>query len=100
MLLIIPGITLALRCSPDSDGGSGMIAAMIPTVAMPVAAGATVWSGGGRRDESTMLGPVLVSALISPLTIPATAGALTPLLSADCPHALAFAVQNEEAASP
>ncbi|MDX2621053.1 hypothetical protein AB0L83_35040 [Streptomyces sp. NPDC052071] len=59
-LLITPGIALALRCSPDSDGGSGMIAAMIPTVA-----------------------------------IPATPDALTPLLSADYAHALAFAVQNE-----
>ncbi|MGQ4354449.1 bile acid:sodium symporter family protein [Streptomyces drozdowiczii] len=94
-LLIIPGIALALRCSPDSDGGSGMIAAMILTVAMPVAAGATVWSGGGRGDESTMLGLVLVSTLISPLTIPATARALTPLLSADYAHALASAVRNE-----
>ncbi|WP_326739891.1 hypothetical protein [Streptomyces sp. NBC_01022] len=77
-LLIIPGIALALRCSPDSDGGSGMVAAMILTVAMPVAAGATVWSGGGRGDESTMLGLVLASTLVSPLTVPATVGALTP----------------------
>ncbi|MEV0915683.1 sodium-dependent transporter [Streptomyces sp. NPDC049967] len=93
-LLIIPGIAFALRCSPDSDGGSGMTAAMILTVAMPVAAGATVWSGGGRGDESTMLGLVLGSTLISPLTIPATVGALTPLLSPDYAHVLASAAQN------
>ncbi|MET7642950.1 sodium-dependent transporter [Streptomyces sp. NPDC005426] len=93
-LLIIPGLAFALRCSPDSDGGSGMTAAMILTVAMPVAAGATVWSGGGRGDESTMLGLVLASTLISPLTVPATVGALTPLLSPDYAHTLGGAVQN------
>ncbi|WP_406457866.1 sodium-dependent transporter [Streptomyces sp. NBC_00876] len=93
-LLIIPGIAIALRCSPDSDGGSGMTAAMILTVVMPVAAGATVWSGGGRGDESTMLGLVLVSTLISPITVPATVSALTPLLSPDYAHTLASAVQD------
>lgn len=93
-LLIIPGIALALRCSPDADGGSGMTAAMILTVAMPVAAGATVWSGGGRGDEPTILGLVIVSTLISPLTVPATVGALTPLLSTEYAHTLSAAARG------
>lgn len=41
-----------------------------------------------------MLGLVLVSTLISPLTVPATVGTLAPLLSADYAHTLAVAVQN------
>ncbi|MFD9335006.1 hypothetical protein ACFWBF_11460 [Streptomyces sp. NPDC060028] len=49
--LIIPVIAVVLRGSPDSDGGSGMVAAMILTLGMPVAAGATVWTSGGRGDE-------------------------------------------------
>ncbi|MFG2666710.1 bile acid:sodium symporter family protein [Streptomyces sp. NPDC048387] len=81
-LLIIPLISLALRCSADSDGGSGMVAAMMLTLAMPVAAGATVWTTEGRGDEPTMLGLVLVSALVSPLTMPLTISTLAPLLTA------------------
>ncbi|MFI6949969.1 hypothetical protein [Streptomyces sp. NPDC050422] len=45
-LLIISGIALALRCSPDSDG---MIAALILTVTMPVAAGAAESRDPGLR---------------------------------------------------
>ncbi|MFK0044595.1 sodium-dependent transporter [Streptomyces sp. NPDC090741] len=90
-LLIIPVVVLALRCSPDSDGGSGMVAAMILTLAMPVAAGATVWTGGGRGDEPAILGLVLASALVSPLTVPVTIGALAPLLSSEYAQSLAAA---------
>ncbi|MGW7102772.1 sodium-dependent transporter [Streptomyces sp. NPDC054838] len=90
-LLIIPLIAVALRCSPDSDDGSGMVAAMVLTLAMPVAAGATVWTSGGRGDEPAILGLVLASALVSPLTVPVTIGALAPLLSAEYARLLAAA---------
>ncbi|MEU1229527.1 sodium-dependent transporter [Streptomyces sp. NPDC005828] len=93
-LLVIPAVALALRCSPDSDGGSGMIAAMILTVAMPVAAGATVWTSEGRGDEAAMLGLVLTSTLVSPLTLPATIGALSPLLSPDYARGAAIAASG------
>jgi BASS family bile acid:Na+ symporter len=49
-LLIVPG-ALALRLPPDHDGGSGMISAAILVVAMPVAAGATVWATKGDGDS-------------------------------------------------
>ncbi|MFC0843593.1 bile acid:sodium symporter family protein [Streptomyces noboritoensis] len=93
-LLIVPVIALTLRCSPDSDGGSGMIAAMILTVSMPVAAGATVWTGGGRGDEPAMLGLVLASTVLSPLTLPATIDSLTPLLNTDYAQSLEAAARG------
>ncbi|MFJ8825473.1 sodium-dependent transporter [Streptomyces sp. NPDC102467] len=80
-LLIVPIVAFALRHSPDSDGGSGLVTAIILIVAMPVAAGATVWTGKGHGDQPTMVGLVLASTLISPLTVPLTVHALTPLLS-------------------
>jgi BASS family bile acid:Na+ symporter len=80
-LLIIPLVAYLLRHSPDADGGSGLVTAMILIVAMPVAAGATVWTGKGHGDQPTMVGLVLASTLISPITIPVTVGALAPLLS-------------------
>ncbi|MFG2638574.1 sodium-dependent transporter [Streptomyces sp. NPDC048362] len=80
-LLIIPVVALLLRRSPDSDGGSGLVTAMILIVAMPVAAGATVWTGKGHGDQPTMVGLVIASTLVSPFTVPAVVGLLTPLLS-------------------
>ncbi|MEU6253900.1 sodium-dependent transporter [Streptomyces sp. NPDC047043] len=79
-LLIVPGVAFALRQSPDQDGGSGMVAAVILIVAMPVAAGATVWTAKGDGDQPTALGLVLASTLVSPLTVPLTLAALCPLL--------------------
>ncbi|MGH4035213.1 hypothetical protein ACQB60_40565 [Actinomycetota bacterium Odt1-20B] len=49
-LLIIPPVVFLLRQSPDADGGSGLVTAMILIVAMPLAAGATVWTGKGQGD--------------------------------------------------
>ncbi|MGG8406466.1 hypothetical protein ACM614_07465 [Streptomyces sp. 12297] len=67
---------------------------MILTLAMPVAAGATVWTSGGRGDEPAILGLVLASALVSPLTVPVTVSALTPLLSAEYAQPLAAAADG------
>ena len=60
--------------------GSGLVTAMILIVAMPVAAGATVWTGKGQGDQPTMVGLVVASTLVSPFTFPATVATLTPLL--------------------
>ncbi|MFF0163787.1 sodium-dependent transporter [Streptomyces sp. NPDC005263] len=79
-LLVIPVVAFGLHRTPDSDGGSGLITAMILIVAMPVAAGATVWTGKGDGDQPTMVGLVLVSTLLSPLTIPLVITTLVPLL--------------------
>lgn len=80
-LLAIPAVAFLLRRTPDTDGGSGLVTAMILVVAMPVAAGATVWTGKGDGDQPTMVGLVLASTLLSPLTVPLVVGALLPLLS-------------------
>ncbi|MFI5828498.1 hypothetical protein ACIA6C_14735 [Streptomyces sp. NPDC051578] len=93
-LLIIPLISLALRCSADSDGGSAMVTAMMLTLAMPVAAGATVWTAEGRGDEPAILGLVLASALVSPFTVLLTISALAPLLTAAYSDAVTAAVAH------
>ncbi|MFE0178258.1 sodium-dependent transporter [Streptomyces sp. NPDC059002] len=90
-LLIIPPVVFLLRHSPDTDGGSGLVTAMILIVAMPVAAGATVWTGKGQGDQPTMVGLVLASTLLSPLTIPLTVTVLAPLLGGGCADTLAAA---------
>ncbi|MEU6765579.1 sodium-dependent transporter [Streptomyces sp. NPDC046853] len=88
-LLAIPAVAFLLHQTPDADGGSGLITAMILIVAMPVAAGATVWTGKGDGDQPTMVGLVLASTLLSPLTIPLIISALQPLLSGEYAHTLA-----------
>jgi BASS family bile acid:Na+ symporter len=93
-LLVVPGVAFALRQSPDADGGSGMIAAMILIVAMPVAAGATVWTAKGDGDQPTAVGLVLASTLVSPLTVPLTLAVLCPLLKGDYAGRLAPAAQS------
>ncbi|GAA3770594.1 hypothetical protein GCM10022403_002410 [Streptomyces coacervatus] len=93
-LLIVPGVAFALRQSPDRDGGSGMVAAMILIVAMPVAAGATVWTAKGDGDQPTAVGLVLASTLVSPITVPLTLAALCPLLRGDYAGRLADAAQT------
>ncbi|WP_406460039.1 sodium-dependent transporter [Streptomyces sp. NBC_01622] len=80
-LLVVPFVAFLLRGTPDSDGGSGLLTAMILIVAMPVAAGATVWTSKGEGDQPTMVGLVLASTLLSPLTTPLLLAALAPLLS-------------------
>ncbi|MCX3062313.1 bile acid:sodium symporter [Streptomyces beihaiensis] len=80
-LLVVPAVAFALHRSPDADGGSGVTAALIVTAAMPVAAGATVWTGRGHGDQATMVGLVLATTLLGPFTIPLTVTALAPLLS-------------------
>ncbi|NEC91170.1 sodium-dependent transporter [Streptomyces sp. SID12501] len=80
-LAVVPFVALLLRRTPDSDGGSGLLTAMILVVAMPVAAGATVWTDKGDGDQPTMVGLVLASTLLSPLTTPLLLETLAPLLS-------------------
>lgn len=93
-LLIVPAVAFLLRRSPDQDGGSGMVAAMILIAAMPVAAGATVWTAKGDGDQSTAVGLVLASTLVSPLTVPLTMAALSPLLHGDYAGRLAVAART------
>ncbi|MFI9567924.1 sodium-dependent transporter [Streptomyces rishiriensis] len=80
-LAVVPLVAFLLRRTPDTDGGSGLLTAMILVVAMPVAAGATVWTDKGDGDQPTMVGLVLASTLLSPLTTPLLLATLSPLLS-------------------
>ncbi|WP_327364322.1 sodium-dependent transporter [Streptomyces sp. NBC_01296] len=84
-LLIIPALAAMLSWTPDTDGGAGMTTAMIFLTAMPVAAGATVWTARADGDQPTMLGLVLASTFLSPLTLPLTLGAVAPLVGGDHP---------------
>jgi len=79
-VVVVPFVALLLRGAPDADGGSGLLTAMILVVAMPVAAGATVWTDKGEGDRPAMVGLVLASTLLSPLTTPVLLAALSPLL--------------------
>ncbi|MGW2891479.1 hypothetical protein ACWDDN_40500 [Streptomyces griseoruber] len=53
-------------------------------MAVPVAAGATVWTGRGDGDQPIMVGLVVASTLLSPVAVPLTTSALRPLLSPEC----------------
>ncbi|MFE6685756.1 sodium-dependent transporter [Streptomyces sp. NPDC057743] len=88
-LAVIPVVAFLLHRSPDTDGGSGLVTAMILIVAMPVAAGATVWTGKGDGDQPTMVGLVLASTLLCPLTAPTLIALLSPLLSGGYADSLA-----------
>ncbi|MEU5367211.1 sodium-dependent transporter [Streptomyces sp. NPDC005925] len=88
-LAVVPFVAFLLRRTPDTDGGSGLLTAMILVVAMPVAAGATVWTDKGEGDQPTMVGLVLASTLLSPLTTPVLLATLSPLLSGGYAHTLA-----------
>lgn len=87
-LAVVPFVAFLLRRTPDADGGSGLLTAMILVVAMPVAAGATVWTDKGEGDQPTMVGLVLASTLLSPLTTPVLLATLSPLLSGGYAHTL------------
>ncbi|MEU7305946.1 hypothetical protein AB0950_37760 [Streptomyces sp. NPDC007189] len=93
-LLIIPLVAVLLHASPDSDGGSGLVTAMIMIVAMPGAAGATVRTGKGDGDQPTMVGLVLASTLLSPLTTPLVIELLSPLLSGGYAGSIAASVHT------
>lgn len=67
-LLTVPLAAYALRWSGDADHGKTMLTALILIAAIPIATGATVWIGNGRGDQNAMVGLVVASNLISPIT--------------------------------
>ncbi|MGW7577049.1 bile acid:sodium symporter [Streptomyces sp. NPDC054765] len=69
ILLVLAGTFLLL---PDADGGSGLLTGLALIAAMPVAGGATVWGSRAGGNQSLVVGLVLSSTLLSPLTIPLT----------------------------
>ncbi|MEV0090835.1 bile acid:sodium symporter [Streptomyces sp. NPDC050738] len=71
-LMLLPPMALALGLLPDSDGCSGLLTGMALIGAMPVAGGATVWGDRAGGNHTLVVGIVLTSTLISPVTIPLT----------------------------
>ncbi|MFF7195992.1 sodium-dependent transporter [Streptomyces sp. NPDC008079] len=71
-LLVLPLLAGLLRFSPDTDGGSGLLTGIALVGAMPVAGGATVWGGRAGGNHALVVGIVLASTLLSPLTTPLT----------------------------
>ncbi|MEU6662495.1 sodium-dependent transporter [Streptomyces sp. NPDC046821] len=65
-------LSRAFAWLPDSDGGSGLLTGLALIGAMPVAGGATVWGGRAGGNHTLVVGLVLSSTLLSPLTIPLT----------------------------
>ncbi|MGW2426651.1 hypothetical protein ACWC0C_47215 [Streptomyces sp. NPDC001709] len=50
-LLVIPAVAFPLRQTPDTDGGSGLLTAMILIMAMPVPPEPPVWTAKGDGDH-------------------------------------------------
>ncbi|MFE4859806.1 bile acid:sodium symporter [Streptomyces sp. NPDC056670] len=71
-LLLLPLVAFGLGQLPDSDGCSGLVTGMALIGAMPVAGGATVWGHRAGGNPALLLGLVLTTTLLSPLTIPLT----------------------------
>ncbi|MFI5754858.1 bile acid:sodium symporter family protein [Streptomyces sp. NPDC051569] len=71
-LISLPALALVLHFSPDADGGSGLLTGMALVGAMPVAGGASVWGSRAGGNHSLVVGIILTSTLLSPLTIPLT----------------------------
>jgi BASS family bile acid:Na+ symporter len=92
-LVLVPVLVLVLQGTPDADHGSGLVAAMVLIVTMPVAANATVWTAKGAGDQPTVIAAVLTTTLVSPLTTPLVIGALAALLHGPYARTLATAAQ-------
>ncbi|MER0448416.1 bile acid:sodium symporter [Streptomyces sp. Edi4] len=71
-LFLLPLVAFGLGQLPDSDGCGGLITGMALIGAMPVAGGATVWGHRAGGNPALLLGLVLTTTLLSPLTIPLT----------------------------
>ncbi|WP_329125782.1 bile acid:sodium symporter family protein [Streptomyces sp. NBC_01465] len=80
-LVLLPVMAGVLGLLPDSDGCSGLLTGMALIGAMPVAGGATVWGDRAGGNHSLVVGIVLTSTLISPLTIPLTLHAASAVTS-------------------
>ncbi|MEU5208605.1 bile acid:sodium symporter [Streptomyces sp. NPDC020742] len=71
-LLVLVLLAGAFTLLPDADRGSGLLTGLALIAAMPVAGGATVWGGRAGGNQTLVVGLVLASTLLSPLTIPLT----------------------------
>ncbi|SFY48253.1 hypothetical protein [Streptomyces sp. F-1] len=79
--LLAPATALALSALGRQELAGSLAGAVALITAAPVAAAATVWIGRDG-DVTALLAVVLLSALLSPLTMPATLGLLGDVLPA------------------
>ncbi|MFE0376961.1 bile acid:sodium symporter family protein [Streptomyces inhibens] len=86
ILLLLAGAFLPL---PDADGGSGLLTGLALIAAMPVAGGATVWGSRAGGNQTLVVGLVMSSTLLSPLTIPLTLAGAAAVTSGTYSLALA-----------
>ncbi|REK91955.1 sodium-dependent transporter [Streptomyces inhibens] len=86
ILLLLAGTFLLL---PDADGGSGLLTGLALIAAMPVAGGATVWGSRAGGNQTLVVGLVMSSTLLSPLTIPLTLAGAAAVTSGTYSLALA-----------
>ncbi|MEU9119904.1 bile acid:sodium symporter [Streptomyces sp. NPDC048506] len=88
-LLILLLLAAAFVLLPDADGGSGMLTGLALIAAMPVAGGATVWGSRAGGNQTLVVGLVMASTLLSPLTIPLTLAGAAAVTSGSYSLALA-----------
>lgn len=90
ILVLLAGSFLLL---PDADGGSGLLTGLALIAAMPVAGGATVWGSRAGGNQTLVVGLVMASTLLSPLTIPLTLAGAAAVTSGSYSLALAHMAQ-------
>ncbi|MGX8259642.1 sodium-dependent transporter [Streptomyces cellulosae] len=89
--VVVPVAVAVMAGTGTGQDGPFVPVALVLVTAAPVAAGATVWIQRGDGDGAAMISIVVCSALLSPLTLPATLGLLsaTGLLGESLPAASA-----------
>ncbi|WP_157878950.1 bile acid:sodium symporter [Streptomyces sp. CT34] len=87
-LLILALLAGAFLLLPDADGGSGLLTGLAMIAAMPVAGGATVWGSRAGGNQTLVVGLVMSSTLLSPLTIPLTLAGASAVTSGNYSAAL------------
>ncbi|MEU9242861.1 sodium-dependent transporter [Streptomyces sp. NPDC048385] len=70
--ILAPAAAAALALTGTTGAADFVPTALALVTTAPVAAGATVWISRGRGDGSAMISIIVISALLSPLTLPIT----------------------------
>lgn len=68
--VLVPLVALALSGWPERAEAEGLSVGLLLMLAMPVAAGAVPWGQRAGADAPLLVGTVLGSTLLSPLTVP------------------------------
>ncbi|MET8721527.1 bile acid:sodium symporter family protein [Streptomyces misionensis] len=74
--MLAPAAAAVLALTGTTESAAFVPTALALVTTAPVAAGATVWVSRGTGDASVMISIIVLSALLSPLTLPTTFGVL------------------------